>query len=60
MTRLRFGFTHLINRKFIHGLQDMLIPFCSCGNDIESTYHYILYCPHYSNEKITFMEKCQR
>ena len=51
LTRLRLGLSHLRERKF----QDSLNPICSCGNDIETSAHYLLYCPNFSNERSTFL-----
>ena len=41
--------------KFKHVFQDILNPICSCGNDIETSAHFRLHCPHYSNERSTFL-----
>ena len=54
LTRLRLGLSHLREHKFKHGFQDSLNPICSCGNDIETSAHFLLYCLHYSNERSTF------
>ena len=50
ITRLRLGLSHLREHKFKHGFQDMLNPLCSCGNDVESTEHF-LHCPQFVNER---------
>ena len=55
LTRLRLGLSHLREHKFKHGFQDSLNPICSCGNDIETSAHFLLYCPHYSSERSTFV-----
>ena len=55
LTRLRLGLSHLREHKFKHGFQDSLNPICSCGNDIETSAHFLLHCPHYSNERSTFL-----
>ena len=55
LTRLRLGVSHLREHKFKHGFQDSLNPICSCGNDIETLSPFILHCPHYSNERSTFL-----
>ena len=52
---LRLGLSHLREHKFKHGFQDSLNPICSCGNDIETSAHFLLHCPHYSNERSTFL-----
>ena len=55
LTRLRVGLSHLREHKFKHGFQGTLNPICSCGNDIETSAHFLLQCPHYSNERSTFL-----
>ena len=57
ITRLRVGLSHLREHKFKHSFQDCLIPLCLCGNDIETSSHFLLYCPTYSNERMTFLNK---
>ena len=55
LARLRLGLTHPWEHKFKHGFQDSLSPICSCGNNIETLAHFLLHCPHYSNERSTFL-----
>ena len=55
LTRLRLGLSHLCKHKFKHGFQDSLNPICNCGNDIKTSAHFLLHCPHYSNERSTFL-----
>ena len=33
----------------------MLIPLCSCGNDIESTEHFLFHCPQFVYGRRTFL-----
>ena len=40
-----------IEHKFRHGFLDCLNPICSCGLDIETTCHYLLHCPNFTNER---------
>ena len=47
IARLRLGLSHLCEHKFRHNFQDTLNPICSCGDDIETTIHYLLHCPNY-------------
>ena len=49
--RLRVGLSHLREHKFKYGFQDTLNPLCSCGNDVESTNHFLLHCPQFVNER---------
>ena len=51
ITRLGLDLSHLREHKFRHNFQDTLNPVCSCGDDIETTIHYLLYCPNYLDER---------
>ena len=51
ITRLRLGLSHLCDHKFKHGFLDSLNPICSCRLDVETTCHYILHCPNFTNER---------
>ena len=44
LTRLIFGLGHLCEHKFKHNFQDTLNPICYCGEDIETSCHYLLHC----------------
>ena len=55
LTRLRLGLSYLCEHKFKHGFQDSLNPICTCGNDIKTSAHFLLPCPHYSNERSNFL-----
>ena len=44
LTRLRLGLSHLRDHKFKHNFLDNLDPICNCGEDIETSYHYLLHC----------------
>ena len=46
LTRLRLGLSHLRELKFKHSFQDTLNPFCSCGKEVETTFHFLLSCPN--------------
>ena len=48
ITRMCVGLSHFRKQKFKHSINDTLNPICSCGFDVESTYHYILPCPMYN------------
>lgn len=50
-TRIRLGLTHLRDHKVKHGLLVSLNPICSCGLDIETTYHYLRHCPNFINQR---------
>ena len=55
LTRLRLDLSHLQEREFKHGFQDSLSPVCFCGEDIETSTHFLLHCSNYSNERLTFL-----
>ena len=51
LTRLRIIFSHIKEHKFKHNFQDSVDPLCSCGNNIESTVHFFLYCPNFITQR---------
>ena len=55
LTRLRLGLSHLREHKFKHSFQDSLNLICSCGNDFETSAHFLLHYPNFSNETSTFL-----
>ena len=57
ITRLRPGLSHLREHKFKHSFQDCLNLLYLCGNDVETSSHFLLHCPTYSNERMTFLNK---
>ena len=59
LTRLRLGLSHLREHKLKHSFQDSLNPFCSCGScgdDIETSAHFLIHCPNFSNERSTVLD----
>ena len=52
ITRLRLGLSHLRDHKFKHNFLDCLNPVC--GKDVETTVHYLLHCPIFSDERSIF------
>ena len=60
LTRLRLNFSHLNEHKFRHGFNDMLNPLCACGNDIETTQHFLLRCHQYSSQRKELFEKLEK
>ena len=58
--RLRVGFSHLKEHKIRHNFVDAINPFCSCGNFAESKTHFLLHCTHFSNQRLTLINKNQR
>ena len=57
LTRLRLSLSHLREHKFKHSFEDCLNPLCFCGNEIETSTHYLLHCPNYTNERMTLLNK---
>ena len=57
LTRLRLGFSHLREHKFRHNFQDTINPICFCGQEIETTIHFLLNCPQYATNRKTFLDK---
>ena len=60
ITRLRLGLSHLRDHKFKHNFLDCLNPICCCGQDIETTVHYLLHCPIFSDERSIFFNNIRR
>ena len=57
LTRLRLGLSHLREHKFKHSFQDILNPFCNCGKEAETTFHFLLSCSNYSDKRLTPLSK---
>ena len=55
LSRLRLGLSHLREHKFKHGFLDSLNPICRCGQNIETSNHFLLHCSNYSTERLTFL-----
>ena len=55
LTRLRVGRSHLCEHKFKHSFQYTLNPMCNYGEDIETTFHYLLLCPDHLHEMKTLL-----
>ena len=57
LTIVRLGLSHLREHKFKHSFQDTFNPLCSCGKEVETTFHFLLSCPNYSDERFTLLNK---
>ena len=57
LTRLRLGLSHLRERKFKHSFQNTFNPLCSCGKEVETTFHFLLSYLNYSDERLTILSK---
>ena len=60
LTRLRLNFSYLNEHKCRHGFNDTLNPLCACGNDIETTQHFLLRCHQYSFQRKELFEKLEK
>ena len=56
LNRLRLNFSHLNEHKFRHNFRDFVNPFCLCNAKTETTSHYLLRCPLFSEEKTKLLE----
>ena len=59
LIRLRLGSSHLRDHKFKHNFQDTVNPICNCGEDIETSCHYLLQCSLYTNERLALLNVIQ-
>ena len=57
LTRLRLGLSHLNKHKFLHGFMDTVNPMCSCNTEEESSTHYLLRCPNFTQIRIHLMNE---
>ena len=57
LTRLRLGLSQLRYHKFKHNFSDTINPLCSCGSNIETTLHFLLYCPNFIECRNTLMSE---
>ena len=55
LTRHHLGLSNLREHKFKHSFQDSLNPLFNCGAEVESTSHYLLHCPIYSNDRSSLL-----
>ena len=58
ITIFRLGLSHLREHKFRYNFVNFN-PICSCGDDIETTIHYLLHCPNYLDERKTLLDNPQ-
>ena len=57
ITKFRLGLSHLREQKFKYSFQDKLNLLCSCGKEVETTSHFLLPYPNYSDERSTLLSK---
>ena len=54
---MRLGLSHLADHKYRRSFQNCLNPICSCGQEVETTRHFLLHCLSYRCARKTFFEK---
>ena len=59
ITGLRLGLGHLRDHKFKHNFLDCINPICCSGKSIETTVHYLLHYPIFSDERSSFFNNIQ-
>ena len=57
LTRLLHGLSHLGDHRFKHSFQDCVSRMCSCGQDIETTTHFLLDSPNHPYIRKTLFRK---
>ena len=57
LTRLRLGLSHLRYHKFKHNFLYTINSLCSCGSDIKTTLHFLLYGPNFMECRNTLLKK---
>ena len=55
LTRLRLSLSHLNKHRFWHNFVNCSNPFCFCSLVTEDTFHYLLYCHHFSQYRLDLM-----
>ena len=53
VNRFCLGLIHLREQKFKHSFEDSINPLCKCDYKVESTIHFFLHCPLFTNEIAT-------
>ena len=57
LTKLRLELNHLGDHKFSYNFQDCVSSMCYCGQDIETTIHFLLHCPNHHCARKTLFDK---
>ena len=56
LNRLRLNVSHLNEHKLRHNFRDTVNPICFCNAETETTSHYLLRCPLFSEQKTKLLE----
>ena len=49
LIKIRLGLSHLADHKFRHNFRDCVNPICSCGQEIETSTHFLFHCSNLFN-----------
>ena len=60
LTRLRLQFSNLYEHKFRNGFEDTINAMCACGNEVETTEHFLLRCHLYSPQRLELFENLEK
>ena len=60
LSRHRLQFSHLNEHKFRHGFGDTINAMCACGNEVETTEHFLLRCHLYSPQGLEIFENLEK
>ena len=52
---MKVGLSHFCEHKVKQSFQNTLNVICNCGEDIETTSHYLLHCQDYLHERKTLL-----
>ena len=55
LIHLRLGLSHRNDHKFNHNFRDFFNPLYSCSLRVESNFHFLLHCHHFSLQRQTLM-----
>ena len=60
LNRLRLQFSHLNEHKFRHGFGETINAMCACGNEVETTEHFLLRCHLYTLLRLELFENLEK
>ena len=56
LNELRLSFSHLNKHEFCYNFRNTVNPFCLCNAETETTSHYLLHCPIFSEQRTKLLE----
>ena len=60
LTIIRLALSHLAGHKFRHNFQDCVNPICSCGQEIDTSTHFLLHCSNYHYARRSLFERVNK